>query len=84
MSLNVLNLLASQDPNVFAESIKAYGLEIVGRKETDPLKTIVQSESVASIASAITEDVNTNRDISDNTRRAKQIAERHGFIVKLI
>jgi hypothetical protein len=84
MSLAALKVLATSDPNVFAESIKNYGLEVLGKRNNNPLQTQVQEESVASIASALTEDVHTFRQMSADTRRAKNIAEQYGYIVQLV
>jgi len=81
---SVLRVLAGSDPKVFAEEIKRFGLKVVGFKSTDPLKTRVQSESVAAIASTITEDVDTDKDLHPATVRAMQIAEDYGYIVKVL
>ena len=79
-----MRILAAGDPSVFAEAIQRYGLMVIGRKNTNPLDRIVQSESVSAIASTITEDVDDSVGLASQSVEAMRIAEEYGYIVKII
>lgn len=83
-SLSTLRVLAAGDPHVFAEAIKRFGLKVVGYRNNDPLETRVQSESITSIASTLTEDVDGPVSLPRATIEAMRIAEDHGYIVKIL
>jgi len=83
MTLSTLRVLAKGDVNVFAESIKDFGLRIVGSHNTDPLESRVQVESVSAIASAIMEDVNDQVELPKKTLQVMRLAEEFGYIVKV-
>lgn len=80
----MLHALARSDPRVFAETIRQYGLEIIGIKDTDPLRKQVQPESVSAVASAMAEAVNDSIEMTTDAIIAKRIAEEYGYIVKIL
>lgn len=84
MTFESLRVLVKSDPAVFAESITRFGLRLIGKKDLNPLNTEIQVESVASIASTITEDAHTHRAMTSDMKRIKFLAEQHGYIVELI
>ena len=82
---STLKTLAVGDPNVFAETLlRNFGLKIIGIKNIDPLETRVQSESIAAMASVITEDIDNIPDIHPIRLEAKKLAEDYGYIVKVL
>jgi hypothetical protein len=84
MSYAALEILAQSDPVVFAESIKKHNLRIIGKRDTNPLKTQVQEETVQSIASVLTEEISIQQELPANVRRVKLLAEKYGYIVELM
>ena len=83
-TLESLEVLANSDPETFAEAVKKYGLQVIGSRESDPLQTQVQEELVAAMASAITEDINDNTELTDMQQAIYQLAEQYGYIVHVI
>lgn len=80
----VLRILARSDTAVFNEALRSFGLKIVGRINTDPLRTQVRNEDVAALASTITEDAYTPVELSTPAKIAKKIAEEAGYVVAVI
>jgi len=80
-SLESLEILAISDKPNFERMLPKFGLKIEGKRDTNPLRSQVQEESVASIASELTEDYDTNIEINEKTAVAKSIAENYGYIV---
>jgi hypothetical protein len=84
MSIESLQILAKSDPELFAEAVKQYGLRVIGTREADPLKTQVQEELVSAMASAITEDINNNTELTTRQMAIYKLAEQYGYIVQVI
>lgn len=82
-SLTALELMAVADRSLFEHHMSQIGLPVIGRRNNDPTEKEVQSESISSIASAITEDVNDSIQLNDYQKTAKKIAEDHGYIIKI-
>jgi hypothetical protein len=79
-----LTILADSDPRLFAETIRQYGLEVIGLKNNDPLEKQVQLETIESMASVITESIDENEELHPTILAIKQLAEARGYIVRLI
>ncbi len=79
-----LSILADSDARLFAETIKQYGFEVIGMKRTDPLEKDVQLESIASMASLITESIDEDMELNEIMGDIKKIAESRGYIIRLI
>lgn len=84
VSTETLEILAVSDRKLFENAIQEVGLHVEGRIHSDPLETQVQSETVASIASELTEDANTYVDASPEMLEAKKMAEDYGYIVSIV
>jgi hypothetical protein len=74
-----LELIAGSDPSLFESILNKAGYKVIGRKDSDPLRTEVQSESVDSVASMISESVD---DRSNFNMSLLAVAELHGYIVE--
>lgn len=81
MNLYMMRIAAS-DPNLFEHLLARAGMRVV-RRDTDPLRTTVQNESVFAVASAMCEDINDRVRISPQQKALKEMAERAGYIVML-
>ena len=84
MTIESLEILAKSDPTLFAEAIKKYGFQMVGIRESDPLQTQVQEELVVAMASAITESIDENAELTVEQQTVYQLAEQYGYIVQVI
>lgn len=80
-SMEALEILAVSDRNVFESTMQNIGLNIEGMQSDDPLLSQVQTESIASIASELTEDVNTFANNNSRLKAIKTMAEDYGYIV---
>jgi hypothetical protein len=76
-----MEILAASDQPVFESLMHHIGLPVVGRVEEDPLESRVTTESIAAMATEITEDVNTNTEMRPELFEYKQLAEDYGFVV---
>lgn len=83
LQLNELEILAKSDAELFAEAVKPFGLQVVGQKTNDPLNKEIQEEVVSAMASAITEDVNRNAEMTSEQKAIYSLAENYGYIVVL-
>jgi len=79
ISAHILKILASSDMSLFEKHVKNAGLKIIGINNQD--KNNVQSESISSIASIITEDTDENITLNDYQKLIKRIAENHNYII---
>lgn len=79
-----LKLMAISDKKLFESNMRKIGLRVVGLRSTDPTDGEVQSESILSLASVITENVNDNVVLSDYQKMAKKLAEDCGYIVEAV
>lgn len=79
--MEVMEVLAISDQPAFESLMASMGLKVVGVDDFDPLRRQVQGESVVSIASELTEDVNTYIDVSPHILPYKKMAEDYGYIV---
>ncbi len=82
-TISTLELMIRSDISLFEHYIRQIGLKIVGLRSTDPIDITVQSESVTSIASVITDDINNNVDLSPYQTQIKRLAEDYGYIVAI-
>lgn len=82
-SIAELELMAVSDDMLFEHCMKQIGLPVVGQLNDDPTEKAVQSESISSIASTITEDTNENIRLDPYRAQVKQMAERLGYIVTI-
>jgi hypothetical protein len=82
-SIESMEILAVSDRAVFESLMNHIGLRIEGRVNEDPLETRVQSESVVSIASEITEDANNFVRCNPRLQGFKQMAEDYGYVVSI-
>lgn len=82
--LPVLKLIAASDPRLFEHHLRQAGLTIVGTKDRDPLRRGLQTESVLSIAAALTEDVDDTLEMTPYQRKLRDIAEQAGYLVGLV
>lgn len=80
-SIAALEILAVADQPVFENVMEEIGLHVEGRIDDDPLKSQVQTESIAAIASELTEDRHTFIETNPNLHEYKKMAEDYGFIV---
>lgn len=80
-SMEALEILAVSDRNVFESTMQNIGLNIEGMQSNDPLLSQVQTESIASIASELTEDANTFANNNPRLKAIKTMAEDYGYIV---
>jgi len=84
MNIASLEVLAKSDPTLFAETIKQLGLLVIGTRESDPLQTQVQEELVSAMASAITEDINDNTELTAQQKAVYRLAEEYGYIIQVL
>lgn len=80
-SLQAMEILAVSDRTVFESLMNHIGLRVEGRANTDPLETKVQTESVAAIASEITEEAHGFVECDRRLHGFKQMAEDYGYVV---
>lgn len=80
-SMEALEILAVSDQPVFESVMLEIGLHVEGRQSNDPLLTQVQTESIVSIASELTEDINSFSNDDHNLHLVKRMAEDYGYIV---
>jgi hypothetical protein len=81
-STAAMEILAVSDQPVFESLMKHIGLPITGRVEENPLKqSMVQNETIAAVASEITEDIHTYVDVDPRLHSYKEIAEDYGYVV---
>ena len=83
-SVQAMEILAVSDRSVFESLMCHVGLRIEGEANTDPLKTQVQTESIASIASEITEETQTFIDCDPRIFEYQQLAEDYGFVTSIV
>ena len=83
MNENTLRILANSDPQLFANALKKYGLEITGVANSNPLNTRARQADIASIASELTEGIYDYRELNPAQQRARQIAEEAGYIIAI-
>lgn len=83
ISPEALELLSKTEPAVFEGIIKSFGFKIEGRTKQDPLQTESRIESIKSIASILTENINTLKEISPTAAKIKKIAEKAGYILSI-
>ena len=82
-SIQAMEILAISDQPVFESLMNHIGLQIEGKVSGDPLETQVQTESIAAIATEITEEACGYVKISKNLREYKQMAQDYGYVVGL-
>lgn len=82
-SLKVFSMLAKSDPALFKHLLRNEGLQIIGKRDTDPLNKDVQVESVLAIASTLTEDVYDQLELNPHQASLQRIAEDHGYMVAI-
>ncbi|MDB4489922.1 hypothetical protein N9045_00250 [bacterium] len=75
---NHLGLIADSDSELFESVLSKSGLKVIGKRDCDPLRKSVQSESVQSIASLISESKDVNPKVSDIAKLADSL----GYIVE--
>ena len=80
-SAQAMEILAISDQPVFESLMGHIGLPITGRINQDPLASQVQTESIAAIATEITEDVDDFVDADPRLHRYKELAEDYGYVV---
>jgi len=80
-SIAALEILAVSDQPVFESVMQRIGLQVEGRTTDHPLETQLQTESIASIASKLTEEANTYVDVNPQLHNYKKMAEDYGYIV---
>ena len=80
-STSAMEILAISDQPVFESLMSHIGLPITGRINQDPLATQVQTESIAAMATEITEDVNDFVDADPRLHPYKKLAEDYGYVV---
>lgn len=80
-SLESMEILAVSDQPVFESLMAHIGLQVEGRVSEDPLETRVQTESIASIASEITEGVHDYVEVDPRLHTFKAMAEDYGYVV---
>lgn len=80
-SLASLEILAVSDNTVFESVMQEIGLHVEGKISDDPLQSQVQNESVASIASELTENADEFVDVDNILSEYKKMAEDYGYIV---
>jgi len=80
LSRSQYELIASSDASLFESILNKAGYKVIGRKDIDPLRTQVQSESVEALASLITESANDVPQIDT----ILAVAESFGYIVQFI
>ena len=73
-----LELIADSDFELFESVLSKSGLKVIGKRDRDPLRTSVQSESVQSIASLISE----SKDHSPKVSSMAKLADSLGYIVE--
>jgi hypothetical protein len=80
-SLQAMEILAVSDQPVFESLMDHIGLHVEGKVNEDPLETRVQTESVAAIASEITEEAHGFVECDSRLGEFKQMAEDYGYVV---
>ena len=76
-----MEILAISDQPVFESLMAHIGLPITGRVNTDPLASQVQTETIAAMATEITEDVDSFVEADPRLHRYKELAEDYGYVV---
>ncbi len=84
LSMRALRLIATSDPSLFEHHLQQAGLTIVGRRDFDPLRGIIQAESVIAIASTLSEDVDDTMVLTSYQHQLRDLAEQAGYEVGLI
>ena len=80
-SIQAMEILAVSDQPVFESLMDHIGLQIEGRVSGDPLETNVQSESIAAMATEITEDACSYIECDQRLFEYKRMAEDYGYVV---
>lgn len=80
-SLPAMEILAISDQPVFESLMLHIGLPIVGRVEEDPLETKISEDTIAAVATEITEGVDDFVEVDRRLFEYKEVAEDYGYIV---
>lgn len=84
MTIELLEMLAVSDEATFEAALNKVGLTILGKQNSDPLDTSVLAESVAAIATEITDTRHEYVDAAPLVLEAKKLAEDYGYIVGFV
>jgi hypothetical protein len=83
-SLAVLEVLAKCDTHTFCNILESIGLRILGTHEFDPLDIRVEEQTVASLASNMTEAIDDDIDLDPELAAIKNLAESYGYVVEVL
>lgn len=83
MNIKTLETLARSDGGLFCEAVRDYGLEILGRRERDPIQPTVQESLIHAVASTVTEDAYNDVELNEEQEAVYQLAEKYGYIVRV-
>ena len=82
-SLAALEVLAKCDTSTFCSILESIGLRVLGTHEFDPLDIRVEEQTVASLASNMTEAIDDDIDLDPELAAIKNLAESFGYIVEI-
>lgn len=75
--------VSASDYGLFKHLLKKEGISVLSRHKYDDLDRNVKLESILSISSIITEDVNTRIDITNRQKSIMKLARNLGYIVAI-
>jgi len=78
-----MRIIARSDRQLFDRLLRAEGLQIVGRCQTDPLEKTAPAESIVALASTMTERARTHHELTARQVAITELAETAGYLVGL-